>query len=135
MFVADASVTLAWCFADETSSSLETLLDRLIDGEEVLVPSRWSLEVLNGLLQAHKRGRIAELAIKEYLAILFSFRLIVDRTSDLQRSNGIRELALKHRLTSYDAAYLELAIRLKLPIATFDEELKKAAASEGLSLL
>jgi len=135
VFVPDASVSLVWCFADEATPYTEALLDRLIGGEEGAVPPHWPLEILNGLIQAKRRGRVADPIVRKFVSRLISFRIVVDSDSGLSHLNAIQELAERHRLTSYDAAYLELAIRLRLPLATFDGALRQAALAENVPLL
>jgi predicted nucleic acid-binding protein len=135
VFVADASVSLAWCFADEATPYTEALLDRLIAGEEVAVPSHWPLEVLNGLIQAKRRARVTEDIILRFPSSLLSFQIVIDAEPALSRLSAIREIAERNRLTSYDAAYLKLAIRLNLPLATLDRALQAAAKAENGSLV
>ena len=135
VFVVDASVSLAWAFADEATEHTENLLDRLTAGEEVAVPSHWPLEVLNGLIQAKKKNRISEQSVQAFLASLTSFQIAVDAERGYLRLLAIRELAERQRLTAYDAAYLELALRLNLPLATLDSDLRKAASAEHVPLL
>ena len=135
VFVPDASVTLPWCFEDETAPYTDALLDRLIAGEEVVVPSHWPVEALNGLMQAKKRGRVDEERIERFLQDLSSFHILVDNERSLALLRRIRGLAQQHRLTAYDAAYLELAQRTGLPLATLDGDLQKAARVAGVSLL
>ena len=134
-FIPDASVTLGWCFADEATTYTEALLDRLIDGEEVAVPHHWLLEILNGAIQAKRRGRITEPKIQEFFSSLLSFHIAVDAEPGFSRIFAIRDIAERHRLTSYDAAYLELAMRLHLPLCTLDGDLRKAAQAENVPLL
>jgi len=135
VFIPDASVSLGWCFSDEATSYTEALLDRLIDGEEAAVPSHWPLEILNGVLLAKRKGRVKEQGIQRFISSLTSFHIAVDAERGLLQLNAIRDLADRHRLTSYDAAYLELAIRLSLPLATLDRALRKAAQAEGIPLI
>jgi predicted nucleic acid-binding protein len=135
VFIPDASVSLGWCFSDEATPYTEALLDRLIGGEEVAVPSHWPLEILNGVIQAKRKGRVAEPTVERFLSSLISFHIVVDAEHGFLRLSAIRELAERHRLTSYDAAYLELAIRLGLPLATLDGALQRAARAENVALI
>jgi predicted nucleic acid-binding protein len=134
-FVPDASVTLAWCFADETTPFTEALLDRLAQGEEAAVPTNWPLEVLNGLIQGQRRGRASEVETRRFIADLSSFHIVVDADNSFSRLASIRDLAERNQLTSYDAAYLELARRLGLPLASLDQDLVKAAQAEGMDVV
>jgi predicted nucleic acid-binding protein len=131
-FVADASVTLAWCFADETTPYTEAVLNRLRVGEEAVVPSHWPLEVLNGLILAKRRRRIDEAAVQAALTNLLSLRIAIDAGSLFSSRAAIIELAERHRLTAYDAAYLELSKRRRLPLATLDQQLLAAVRAEGI---
>lgn len=134
-FVPDASVTLPWCFEDERTSFTESLLNRIRAREEAMVPSHWPAEVLNSLVQAKKRGRVPEENIQRFLRDLSSFPILVDHERSLTVWERVRRLAETHRLTAYDAAYLELAQRTGLPLATLDRELQKAARAEKVPLL
>jgi predicted nucleic acid-binding protein len=135
LFVSDASVVLARRFADEATPFTEGLLDRLAQGEEAAVPTNWPLEVLNGLIQGKRRGRVSEVEIRRFIADLSSFHIVVDADTSFARLTLIRDLAERNHLTSYDAAYLELAMRLNLPLASLDQDLLKAAQSEGLEVV
>lgn len=134
-FVPDASVTLPWCFEDERNSFTESLLNRIRTREEAIVPSHWPAEILNSLVQAKKRGRIPEENIQRFLRDLSSFHILVDNERSLAVWERVRSLAETHRLTAYDAAYLELAQRTGLPLATLDRDLQKAVRAENVRLL
>ena len=135
VFIPGASVSLAWCFADEATPYTEALLNRLANGEEVAVPLHWLLEILNGVIRAKRKGRVTDPIVQGFLSSLLSFQIAVDGESGFVLLNAIRDLAERYGLTSYDAAYLELAIRLKLPLATLDSDLRKAAQAENVSLI
>jgi predicted nucleic acid-binding protein len=134
-FVSDASVTLSWYFQDETAPYTEALLTRLIDGESTAVPSHWAIEVLNGVVQGKRRGRIDETTVKQFFESLRSLEIVTEDRPSLTLFEATRTLAERHRLTAYDAAYLELAVRSGLPLATLDDALRKAARSEGVTVL
>jgi predicted nucleic acid-binding protein len=134
-FVADASVTLPWCFHDETSPYTEGLLSRLITGDGIAVPAHWMIEVLNGVIQGRRRGRVDESTIQGFFESLRSFDISIDEGTGLALIAATRALAERHKLTAYDAAYLELAMRAGLPLATLDAELRSAAAAEKVTLL
>jgi predicted nucleic acid-binding protein len=134
-FVADASLCLAWCFPGEDTPATESLLRRAESGEEIAVPAHWPVEVLNAVIQGQKRGRVSEVFATGFLARLFSFALAIDDSGDLSRLKSVRDLAERHKLTAYDAAYLELALRLGLPLATLDGDLQKSARAENIPLL
>lgn len=129
-FVADAAIALAWYFPDENSPTANRVRERLVD-ERVCVPVHWSLEVVNALFAALRRQRINERELRE---LIDDFRRLpdwVDEQTGASAWSKTADLALEHGLTSYDAAYLELALRLDLPLATLDKTLAKAAVAAG----
>jgi predicted nucleic acid-binding protein len=133
-FVVDSSVALAWCFEDEHTNPVMDLLDHLVEAGAV-APSLWPLEVLNGLLMAERRRRVDARTRQRLGGFLRALPVIMDaETADLAWTLTVR-LAERHRLSVYDAAYLELAQRRKLPLATLDEELAKAAKISGMTVL
>lgn len=134
-FVLDASVALPWCFVDETTPFTLKLLHRAMAGEELLVPAHWPTEVLNALIQGKRRGRVTDDQIERFLDDLASFRITVEEEHALSHMSDLRLLAEKHRLTAYDAAYLGLAKRMGLPLATLDGEIIQAARVEGVPLV
>jgi len=133
-FVIDASATLPWRFADEATPWTEALLDRAEAGEELLVPAHWPLEVANGLLVAQRKGRLTDEQVNEFLEDLAALPIRVMPAAAAQL-RAILSLAKQHRLTAYDAAYLELAQRAGLPLATLDGDLRKATATAGAALV
>ncbi len=133
VFVIDASITLPCCFADEATPYTDRLLSRVTAGEEVAVPSHWPMEVPNGLLQAKRRARVTDEIIRRFIRDLGGFRILVDRRYGSFHLDRVRALAERHSLTSYDAGYLELAMRVGLPLTTLDAQLEKAAQAEGVS--
>jgi predicted nucleic acid-binding protein len=134
-FVADASVTLAWCFSNESTPFTMQLLDRVFAGERITVPAHWPIEVLNGLMRAKRRGRVTEAEIQYFLKNLRSFDLSIERGQGLSLLDNIRTLADRYNLTAYDAAYLELALRSGLQLATLDDSLRMAATIEGIAVV
>lgn len=133
-FVVDNSVALAWCFEDEQTDAIMALLDRVCD-EGAVAPQLWPIEALNGLLMAERRRRIDSLLRRRLSGFLQALPIEIDTETAGRTWSEIAELAERHRLTSYDATYLELALRLGLPLATTDKALGAAAASAGASLL
>jgi predicted nucleic acid-binding protein len=134
-WVFDASVTMAWCFDDERTPQTEALFDRLIQGSVAIVPQIWPLEILNVLLLAGRRGRITLDKRTEFLDLLATAPIQIDDDTARRASSDTLPLAEAHRLTTYDAAYLELALRHKLPLATLDKELRAAAIAANIVLL
>jgi predicted nucleic acid-binding protein len=133
--VLDNSVTMAWCFDDEATPYTEELLNWCASGVTVHVPSIWPLEVTNVLLNAQRKGRVTDKRIEEFLEVLSKLPIHIDPVSMKRAAYDIRKLAQSHRLTSYDAAYLELAIREALPLASLDGDLKKAAIASGVRVI
>jgi predicted nucleic acid-binding protein len=134
-FVIDASATLPWCFDDEATAYTEGLLNRCAAGEEVMVASIWPLEITNGLLFAQRRGRVTAERVEQFLTQILRFRIQVEPFTTHQAVRDVRQLAQSHQLTAYDAAYLELALRFQLPLATLDQELITAANATGVRLI
>ena len=134
MVVIDASVALAWSFEDEKHAAALELLDS-IAAARALVPWHWWLEVSNGLLVARRRRRLRR-EPREILAALAALPLRVDSDALLTgTANSVLALAETHGLSSYDAAYLELALRTGLPLATLDTDLAHAARAAGVALV
>jgi len=133
-FVLDPSAALPWCFTDEATPLTEKLLTRAEAGEDIYVVSHWPLEVLNALTRAARRGRTDEPTNNLFLNALLSYNIHVIALSIEDQWTECHPLILKHRLSAYDAAYLALAKRLQIPLATLDEQLRLAAEAEGLLL-
>ncbi len=131
--VLDASVMLRWYFHDEEDLGLD-LLQRL-DEEVAVVPIHWRSELANGILIGERRGRSAVAQVERLLWLLDGLDLQVDAQGAEHALDRILPLARAHRLTIYDAIYLELAERHGLPLMTFDGPLAAAARSVGLAVL
>ena len=129
-FVLDASITACWAFDDEDHPDAWLAFDRM-RAEEGVVPCLWWFEVRN-ILIVNERRRITESGTASFLLNLSLLRLRVDRSPD---ENAVIRLARAHRLSVYDAAYLELAQREGFPLATLDAGLRRAAAGEGVALV
>ena len=125
-FVLDASVTLAWCFDDESTPAAWALLDRL-KSAPAHVPALWALEIGNILLGAERRRRITQARATEFLGILGDLDIRTDPEAPGRAFRDVLPIAREQRLTTYDASYLELAMRLGLPLATKDTALVRAA--------
>ncbi len=132
--VLDSSATLAWIYGDETTAAIRQVFDRVADAG-ALVPSLWRLEVANGLTAAMRRGRIDAEFRQAALADLAVLDITADPLTDARAWGETLALADRFRLTLYDAAYLELARRHGLPLATLDGALRGAAGALGLDLL
>jgi predicted nucleic acid-binding protein len=135
MLVLDASVALAWTFEDESSPYANYAVG-LLASRRGVVPSIWPLEVINGLLSSFKRGRVDEAAAARLLTILHRLPLDIDQaSSNMPSGQRMLELGARYSLSSYDASYLELAMRRGLPLATQDERLANAATAAGVEIL
>lgn len=132
--VLDSSATLAWIYSDETTDAIKALFDQVAD-EGAVVPALWRLEVANSLTVAARRGRVDMDFRRAALADLALLDITTDAHTDSQAWGDTLKLADHFRLTLYDAAYLELAQRRKLPLATLDQELRAAAQAVGTKIL
>lgn len=133
-FVVDASVAMSWCFRDELTAATQKLLKDLSVGV-ALVPALWHVEIANVIALAERKGRLTAADIDDFIAVLSSVQIGVDHEAHQRAFSDILPLCRKHHLTSYDATYLELAVRRKLPLASLDEPLRKAAKKLGVKLL
>jgi len=133
-FVLDASSTLPWCFQDEATSETKYLLDLATEYERIYVPAHWPMEILNGLSRAARRGRLDDNSVDDFLKRLPGYNIFVDRTPLPQQLSEARKLVVRYRLSAYDAAYLALASRLGVTLATLDAKLRLAAKAEGVGL-
>jgi predicted nucleic acid-binding protein len=133
-FVLDASVALAWCFEDEATTAARQILARLA-AEAASVPAIWPIEVANVLALAERRRRITPADSAEFIAKLENMAILVDEETSSRAFGRILDLAREERLTAYDAAYLELAMRLGVPLASKDADLCNAAERLGVSVL
>ena len=134
MFIVDASVTLAWCFSDETSAVADLALDRL-EHDEAIAPGIWPLEVANGLRTAERRGRLALADLPRVRDLLLSLPVQVEGVELGAALGEVSEIARSLQLTAYDAAYLALAARRGLALATVDDRLRRASVAAGVALL
>ena len=132
--VLDSSVTLAWLYADEVTSAVREVF-QLTKTSGAWAPSLWRLEVGNALQMGIRRGRHDLAFVQAALADLSLFPISVDPDTDKQAWAATLHLAHRHRLTLYDAAYLELAQRRGSPLATLDRDLRSAATAERVDLL
>ena len=130
-FVLDASVTLAWCFEDERAGYAMRVLEEL-SGREAIVSSLWPIEVTNGLASALRKKRMDLAGAAEARNTLAALPVVVDPVDRRRAFEDIPRLARVHGLATYDASYLELAVRLGIPLATLDRTLAGAAADEGV---
>jgi predicted nucleic acid-binding protein len=132
--VLDSSATLAWIYSDETTDAIRHVFDTLSE-DGAWAPGLWKLEVANILETGVRRGRHDAAFRDATLADLALLSISLDPETDRQAWGPTLQLASRHGLTLYDAAYLELALRRGLPLATLDRELRSAASAEGVVLL
>lgn len=127
-------MALAWLFEDESEPHAEFVLGAL-PGNRILVPGHWFLEVANALLTAERRGRIEPADVQRAIALLEGLPIDVDARTSQASMRDVLAIAARHRLTSYDAAYLELCMREALPLATLDRDLLAASTAVGVAIL
>lgn len=133
-FVVDCSVVMAWCFEDEADEYADSVLDLLVDSE-MAVPSIWALEVANVLLVAERKRRLTEADSLRFVKLLRELPIIIDQETPEYALSGILSVGRQQGLSAYDAAYLELAMREGIALATRDNRLKEAAQKSGVELL
>ena len=133
-FVLDSSIALCWCFENEVTEATGRLLEQL-RAEAAAVPNLWHVEIANVLSLAERRRRITAAETAQFIALLEELEIDVDAETWTRAFTRILELARGERLTAYDAAYLELAMRLGVPLASKDADLCNAAERLGVSVL
>lgn len=133
-FVLDSSVALAWCFEDEGSSAVDQILDSM-DSDEAIVPATWPAEVSNALLAGERRKRITPADTTRSLLLLRSLNIQLDSQDSRPQIEEWLNLARPLNLSVYDAAFLALAVREGLPLATLDRGLQRAARKLGVRLI
>lgn len=133
-FILDCSIAIAWCFEDEASDICDALLERVRD-EGALVPSLWYLELGNVMIQAERRGRIMPADVSTRLELIGDLPIVIDNETSPRALHEILALARAQNLTTYDATYLELAIRRGLPLATNDKRLRSAGMNTGVQII
>lgn len=133
-FVIDASTVLSWCFEDEGGPEADILIDK-VAAEGAAVPNLWPIEIANGLVMGERRGRIKPAESAVFIAMVEDLPILTDPSASARALHETMALAREHGLTAYDAAYLELAMRLGLPLATGDHKLGAAARRAGVVML
>jgi predicted nucleic acid-binding protein len=132
--VLDCSIAVSWCFEDEASEACDALLERVRD-EGAFVPSLWHLELGNVMIQAERRGRIMSADVSTRLELIGDLPIVTDDETPSRALHEILALARAENLTTYDVAYLELAIQRGLPLATNDKRLRNACANTGVQII
>ena len=133
-FVLDNSVALAWCFEDEQTPSVMALLDRVTE-TGAIAPLLWPLEALNGLMVAERRRRLNAATRAALTAFLRDLPIMLDLDTAERAWREAAQLAERFGLSVYDATYLELALRRRLPLASLDQGLREAAGAMGIDVL
>jgi predicted nucleic acid-binding protein len=133
-FVVDTSIAMAWCFEDEATKQTNALLERL-EHERAAVPSWWFLEVTNVLALTERKSRITPSKVAEFIALIGTLDLDIDTEAAGRAFTDLLTLCRDYQLTSYDAVYLELANRRRIPLATLDQHLRRAARKAGVDVL
>jgi len=134
VFVLDNSVTMRWCFQNAAHPYADGVLQQLAIGA-AFIPVLWRYEVSAVLAKAQRDGILTAFQADEFLATLNKLNITVDPDSTDRILTDVHRLAVTYRLTSYDASYLELALRRKVPLATLDNELIAACKASGVALL
>jgi predicted nucleic acid-binding protein len=135
LFVLDASIVLTWCFPDEETRKAEEISERIALGDKIAVTAFWRHEVLNALLMGEKRKRLTSDLIQTFIKDLERLPAEVDAPAAGTVFHATQDLCRKHGLTAYDAAYLELAMRHRIALATADGALERAARGEGIEIV
>lgn len=133
-FVLDNSVTMRWFFGDGKPQEI-AYAGKVLDAmkqDHALVPATWGLEVANVIAKAEAKGIVTEARSGAFLEMMEGVDIDVDSATFAQALSGTLQLARRYKLSSYDASYLELALRLGMPLATLDEDLQKAAKKAGV---
>jgi predicted nucleic acid-binding protein len=125
-FVLDNSIVMSWCFIDESNTYSDAILEKLKE-TEAIVPSIWPLEVGNVLLVAERNKRLSEADSTRFISLLYELPIIVDQEAPERMLGEIFALAREHSISTYDASYLDLAMRHGLSIATGDKSILRAA--------
>ncbi len=137
-FVIDNSVVMRWLFGDRASADID-YAERILgimqkDGSVAMAPAVWPLEVGNVIVRAESRNLIPEARSAEFLALLQDMAIEIEFRSTERALTDTLQLARRHKLSTYDASYLELALREGLPLATNDADLRKALERTGGAL-
>jgi predicted nucleic acid-binding protein len=133
--VVDASVVLTWCFPDENSALARRVAQMFKQGDSAIAPSFWPHEVLNALLVGERRKRISTVLVRTFLSDVGALPITLQEVPAEAVFDRIQSLSRAHGLTTYDAAYLDLAQSNGLPLATLDVDLIRACSKTGVELI
>jgi predicted nucleic acid-binding protein len=131
--VVDASVALAWCFPDETSDFADSVLVSL-KGDTLTVPSIWAVEIANAVLVGERRKRIKPVDVRRFEELLRALTIVESSQTVAETIANVLPLAREYKLSAYDAACLDLALREEAPLATLDSSLQKAGRAAGVRI-
>jgi predicted nucleic acid-binding protein len=131
--VVDASVTLAWCFPGEASNYAEQVLAAL-EEQPIVVPVLWLSEVANGVLVGERRKRLKQPEIRRFIELLRVLPISLDERNGIANIANVLSLGKEYAISAYDAAYLDVALRHAVPLATLDEGLLKAGEKAGVEI-
>jgi predicted nucleic acid-binding protein len=134
-FVLDASLAISWCLQEEQTSATEAIFNSLAQTGSALIPSLWLWEINNALWMAERSGRLEAKKRHQQVALLQKLPINVDEDAPRQAWGDTSSLAQRYNLTVYDAAYLEIALRHGLPLASLDTSLRKAAKKAKVKCL
>lgn len=133
LFVLDCSVTMAWCFEDESNATSDKILASLKESK-AMVPSIWPLEVINVLRVGERKKRLSASQSNTFINLLRGLPIEVDMNPIDLPNQSILEISREYSISAYDAAYLELALRKNLPLVSFDKILCEAAKNAGIEI-
>ena len=133
-FVVDNSVVMSWCFNDEANKYGDAVLGRLAESTAI-VPPIWPLEIVNVLLVAERRNRLKQVDSVRFITLLSQLPIVVEHEGPERKMKDLLSLGRANNLSSYDAAYLDLAMRNDCPIATLDKKLIEAAKNVDVTIL
>jgi predicted nucleic acid-binding protein len=133
-FVVDNSVVMSWCFNDEANKYGDAVLD-ILSESTAIVPPIWPLEVVNVLLVAERRNRLKQVDSVRFITLLSQLPIVVEHEGPERQMKDLLSLGRANNLSSYDAAYLDLAMRNDCPIATLDKKLIEAAENVDVTIL
>jgi predicted nucleic acid-binding protein len=133
-FVADASVAIAWVHPAQATPETDAMLDHLAAGASLVVPALWPLEVANALTVLRRRRKLTPDEAQAAIAIIRELPAVIDHEAAAIALTRLVDLASEHELTVYDATYIELAVRKRLPLASNDARMKEAAIRSGVDL-
>lgn len=131
--VVDASVALAWCFPDEASEYADAVL-LAVENQSIIVPAIWAVEITNALLVGERRKRIRQPEVRRFVELMNGLSVVEDGQPFSDTVSNVLPLARESDLSAYDAAYLDVAVRHEIPLATLDHSLQKACATAGISI-